>query len=149
MKKIKIINGIGKYIDNNQQLKLGQTIKFCVELQNNLTKWYFIAYNNNEKLKGAIAEDGTFELPINFAKVGRLKIKLEERSSMELVKVVDVEDLIISELGGEMRIVPEIEELKEQVTKFSKIVEDLNKKYDTLLKLISTSFDIGENGDDN
>lgn len=142
MKEIKIINGIGKYVGGNEHIKLNEELKIKVNFEKKVDKAFFIAYNNYEKIKGAINQDGTFNLPMNFVKLGKLKLAIEERPLCDIVRTTQVEDLIVKETESQFQAIPQIEELKEIVAKYTKVVEDLNEKYDTILKLISTSYDV-------
>ena len=148
MKEIEIINGIGKYVNGNEHIKLNEELKIKVKFDKIVDKTFFIAYNNYEKIKGAVKEDGTFSLPVNFIKLGKLKLAIEERPLYGMPKTTQVEDLIIRETDSKVQSIPQIEELKEIVAKYTEIVEDLNEKYDTILKLISTSYDVGDEYDD-
>lgn len=143
MKEIKIINGIGKYVDSNEYVKLSEPLSIKIDFGKTVDNAYFIAYNNYEKIRGAI-KDGTFELPVNFIKLGKIKLVIEERPLYGGTKTTQVEDLIVREVEGLPQAIPQIEELKEIVAKYSAIVDDLNEKYDTLLKLISASYDVEE-----
>ena len=147
MKEIEIINGIGKYVNGNEHIKLNEELKIKVNFGKKVDKAFFIAYNNYEKIKGAIKEDGTFSLPINFVKLGKLQLTIEERPLFSEVITTQVEDLLVKELDSKIETIPQIEELKQIVAEYTKIVEDLQEKYDTVLKLISTSYDVGV-GDD-
>ena len=142
MKEIEIINGIGKYVGGNEHIKLNEELKIKVNFGRKVDKAFFIAYNNYEKIKGAIKEDGTFSLPINFVKLGNLKLAIEERPVCDMVRTTQVEDLLVKETESQVQTIPQIEELKEIVAKYTEIVEDLNEKYDTILKLISASYDV-------
>lgn len=142
MKEIEIINGIGKYVGGNEHIKLNEELKIKVNFNKKVDKQFFIAYNGYEKIRGKIKEDGTFVLPVNFIKLGKIKLVIEERPLYGMPKTTQVEDLIVKEIEGQMQTIPQIEELKEIVAKYTEIVEDLNEKYDTILKLISASYDV-------
>lgn len=142
MKEIEIINGIGKYVGGNEHIKLNEELKIKVNFNQKVDKAIFIAYNNYEKIKGVINEDGTFKLPINFIKLGKLKLVIEEPQLYSNPIITQVEDLIIKETESKVQSIPQIEELKEIVADCVEKVNDLNEKYDTILKLISTSYDM-------
>ena len=142
MKEIEIINGIGKYVGSNEHIKLNEELKIRVNFNEKVDKQFFIAYNGYEKIRGEIKKDGTFVLPVNFIKLGKIKLVIEERPLYGMPKTTQVEDLLVKEIEGQIQTIPQIEELKEIVAKYTEIVEDLNEKYDTILKLISASYDV-------
>ncbi len=144
MKEIEIINGIGRYVGGNEHIKLNEELKIKVNFNQKVDKAFYIAYNNYEKIKGSIKEDGTFSLPVNFIKLGKLKLVIEEPILYATPRTIQVEDLIIRETESQVQSIPQIEELKAIVAECVEKVKDLNEKYDTVLKLISTSYDMEE-----
>lgn len=132
-------NGFGKYNDNVYQL-IDEDLTFKISYSNiNGATIYFIADNGKETKKG-VAVDNQFVLERQFIKIGKLKIKIEIVVNGNIIKKHIIEDLIIKEIDGEIKSIPEIENMRIEINDMRGKIIETNKNVETLTKLVSALY---------
>lgn len=100
-------NKILTLADNeNLQLKLKGMI------QPNLT--YYIKVRNGGKFYNKRIIDGIINFDRKELVYGKFQAKIVALANENVVKEFDIEDLILKELDGELKVIPELEEVKEE-----------------------------------
>ena len=134
-KKIKLYYNIGRYEQCNKYIKIDEPITFNIEYEvPSGAILYYVASNGKETKRG-IVENNKYILPASFVKVGKISQKIEVVILGEVVKTFTVEDLIIYENDNRINSIPEIDKLKELVSK-------LDEKCDVLTKLVGGIYDL-------
>ena len=93
------------------------------------------------KQKNVAAKDNKFIVPCDMVRGGELKVCLNVYLKETKCKVIPCDWLIIKENDGSVRLIPEIETLRELVNKNIEMLDDLTKRYNTLLKLVGALYD--------
>lgn len=132
-------NGFGKYNDNVYQL-IDEDLTFKISYSNiNGATIYFVADNGKESKKG-VAVDNQFVLERQFIKIGKLKIRIDIVVNGNIIKKHIIEDLIIKEVDGEIKSIPEIENMRIEINDMRKRIIETNKNVETLTKLVSALY---------
>lgn len=132
-------NGFGKYNDNVYQL-IDEDLTFKINYSNiNGATIYFVADNGKESKKG-VAVDNQFILERQFIKIGKLKIRIDIVVNGNIVKKHIIEDLIIKEIDGEIKSIPEIENMRIEINDMRERIIETNKNVETLTKLVSALY---------
>lgn len=132
-------NGFGKYNDNVYQL-IDEDLTFKISYSNiNGATIYFVADNGKESKKG-VAVDNQFVIEKEFIKIGKLKIRIEIVVNSVIIKKYIVEDLIIKEIDGEIKSIPEIENMRIEINDMRERIIETNKNVETLTKLVSALY---------
>lgn len=92
--------------NDNLQLKLKGMI------QPNLT--YFIKARNGGKFYNKRIIDGIINFDRKELVYGKFQAKIVALANENVVKEFDIEDLILKELDGKLKVIPELEEVKEE-----------------------------------
>lgn len=132
-------NGFGKYNDNVYQL-IDEDLTFKINYSNiNGATIYFVADNGKESKKG-VAVDNQFVIEKEFIKIGKLKIRIDIVVNSVIIKKYIVEDLIIKEIDGEIKSIPEIENMRIEINDMRERIIETNKNVETLTKLVSALY---------
>lgn len=132
-------NGFGKYNDNVSQL-IDEDLTFKISYSNiNGATIYFVADNGKESKKG-VAVDNQFVIEKEFIKIGKLKIRIDIVVNSVIIKKYIVEDLIIKEIDGEIKSIPEIENMRIEINDMRERIIETNKNVETLTKLVSALY---------
>lgn len=132
-------NGFGKYNDNVYQL-IDEDLTFKINYSNiNGATIYFVADNGKESKKG-VAVDNQFVLERQFIKIGKLKIRIDIVVNGNIIKKHIIEDLIIKEIDGEIKSIPEIENMRIEINDMRERIIETNKNVETLTKLVSALY---------
>ena len=132
MKQIKLTqNHLGKYTNGKEILNVCEDLEFEVDYKfKNNAEVYFIANNGTAQRKGAV-KDNKFTIPCSFMRLGDLELKFEVISN-DGIEEFSVEKLIVMEENKEIKTIPEIEQMKEEINNYSKLVEKLEREFEKL-----------------
>lgn len=132
-------NGFGKYNDNVYQL-IDEDLTFKISYSNiNGATIYFTA-DNGKETKNGVAIDNQFVIEKEFIKIGKLKIRIDIVVNSVIIKKYIVEDLIIKEIDGEIKSIPEIENMRIEINDMRERIIETNKNVETLTKLVSALY---------
>lgn len=138
--KIKVINSRGFFEQKTYEFD-GNDIEVEVE-HGELPKFNLTATVECEgKQKNIAIKDNKFVIPCEMVRGGELKVCLNVYLKETKCKVIPCDRLIIKENDGSVRLIPEIETLRELVNKNIEMLDDLTKRYNTLLKLVGALYD--------
>lgn len=135
-KQIKLYSQYGKYIQAKEFLNIKENLE--IELLYNFesgVEVYYIA-NNGTSTKKGLVQNNKFEIPTSFLKVGSLSIKIEVVSGEEVKHTFTCENLLIKENDNKIYTIPEVDTLKQEIAKYTEVVNKLNEKCDILTKLV-------------
>lgn len=148
MKQIKLTQGgIGKYKNGKEVLNICEDLDFDIDYKfNKNSEVYFIADNGVAIKKGAV-KNNKFTIPCSFLRLGDLGLKFEIVSN-DGIEEFTVEKLIIMKENDVIKIIPEIEEMKETIKNYSNLVNSLEdlvgsleRKCEILTKLVGGLYD--------
>ena len=137
MKTIKIVNNIGKWVEG-KYLTITKTepIEICFEGLPLLKGQSFLVGNNRSM--GFIYEivDNKCIIDSKYIKDGELAICIENRQDDIVTSVINVEKLIISSVKSKYSAISEIENFKEEIEEYKKLVNALSIKVNKLTEII-------------
>lgn len=137
IKIIKLLHGRGTFIDKNEYIKIDEDLQINLILNNiNNSKIQVKIFNGLTSKKFNI-ENNKFIIDKDFIKVGNLKIEVYVFLNNTKIQTYICEDLIIIENDDDFKVIPEIEDLKNEINKHIKIEKELIEKVDKLQKLVS------------
>lgn len=102
-------------------------------IQPNLT--YYIKARNGGKFYNKRIDNGIINFARNELSYGKFQAKIVALANENVVKEFDLEDLILRELDGELKAVPEFEQVKSEFAVVKAENEQLKKKVAELEKL--------------
>ena len=111
-------SGVGRYDDVSPFLITDNRLELKIELPNLNGEFYLVAENNGKSLKlllprgGVVAPDGLT--------AGEFNAEVKHYLKGELIKTYKVEPLLLKEVDGTLSALPEIAELKAQISALDK-----------------------------
>ena len=140
--KLKLLT-YGKFDTQTVQLTDNDTLKIAFEGKI-INSWSYVAICKNSTTKlSLLVKNGIFDLPKELLTDDTLHIIIEARANGEVVKSYQCEPLNISIIDGQVKVVPEIAEIKalcEQATSLSQTtlekVEQLKEQCDRTLEIV-------------
>ena len=109
-------------------------IKIVGRLYDNVT--YYLKARNGEFLHELKFVDRFIEIPRKKLMYGLFKAKVVAFVGSKKIKEFDAEDLILEEVGGEIKVLPEIEQLKDEFNEVIKEVVALREMCENTKELV-------------
>lgn len=140
VKEINLYQNFGKYVDGNIYPLTDENLIIKVNHSKiDGEQMFFIMKNDKESKKGIILND-EFIINRDFLRIGKLSIKIEIVILGNVVKTYKVEDLIIKEINGEIKSIPEIDNMRIEINDMRERLIETNKNVETLTKLVSALY---------
>lgn len=140
VKEINLYQNFGKYVDGNIYPLTDENLTIKVNHSKiDGEQMFFIMKNDKESKKGIILND-EFIINRDFLRIGKLSIKIEIVILGNVVKTYKVEDLIIKEINGEIKSIPEIDNMRIEINDMRERIIETNKNVETLTKLVSALY---------
>lgn len=135
-KQIKLFNNYGIWEEGKDVLKESENLVVVFDYEIPEKTSLFVTISNGmDTIQGSVKNS---EIIINnsFLKAGNLKFKVDLLLKGQVIKEYKVEDLIVKEIDGEIKVIPQIEEMKQCIEDTKKMLEenlsDINKKVELL-----------------
>lgn len=137
-KVLKFYKNIGKYDDKIYTFVTGEELKITLQVDTGRTTDYYATVQHENGTKVYLkAKNKTFTIPDNLLIFGAIDMTITAQVGNDVVKTVYCEKLLIKEVDGGIKVVPEILELKQCV----KNIESLVKGYQTNVNQELEKFD--------
>ena len=133
MKTIILKNsGIGRYDDVSPFIIADNALELKVELPNYNGEYYLVAKNNGATFKRTIPHDGNIKL--DGLTAGGFNAEVKHYLKGELIKVYKVEPLLLKEVDGTLSAMPEIEQLKGEISALNKELKEAKEEQTKSIK---------------
>ena len=124
-----------KYDSNIGTLADNESLQIKINGKTYLNAQYYLKAQNGEHLFNLLFVDNIVEIPRQELTYGIFKAKVVVMVDNKVVREFEVENLLLKELEGEFKIIPEFEEVKcefESVQEKCRVLEDKILELETL-----------------
>lgn len=140
-KKLKFFDKTGKFDDASYLLTDNEPLIIMLQVDTGRTVDYYVTLQNeNGKKVNLKAKNKQFEVPKELLTYGSIDTTIVAKVGNDTVKTIFCEKLIIKDISGQKRVIPEIEalhlELKKTNQKFVDYKQEVNEELEKMRKCI-------------
>ena len=140
VKEINLYFNFGKYNDGNVYELIDEDLTIKINHKEIIGGQLFFIISNGKESKKGIINNNLFVIEKEFLKIGKLSIKINLTINGNIIRKYNCEDLIIKEIDGKIKCIPEIENMRIEIKDMKKRIIETNKNVETLTKLVSALY---------